>query len=199
MASAPEPIKSASSFVEAPDGIAFSKRPSIASDHSRLSCELAGAAETALLAPEDEFEPSAQYRRMAVLLPCLHFLVGVANNLQGVAWRQFLIHGINLNPSDQAMLSGVVCALPWNLKILVAFFSDVTPICGMRRVPYLLLGLLLQGLGWLILGFVGPAIGFQYLALQQFTCTMGQVVVGVMCDSLVVEMCQARAVHVGSV
>eukprot|EP00966_Prymnesium_polylepis_P202229 4685058-Prymnesium_polylepis.1 len=34
--------------------------------------------------------------------------IGVANNLQGVAWRQFLIRDIDLDPSDQALLSGVV-------------------------------------------------------------------------------------------
>ena len=48
-------------------------------------------------------------------LPLLHQVVGILNNLQAVAWREWLIHGAceqqGLNPADQALLSGVVCAL----------------------------------------------------------------------------------------
>ena len=84
-------------------------------------------------------------------LPLLHLVVGILNNLQAVAWREWLIHGAceqqGLNPADQALLSGVVCALPWNLKIFIAFLSDVRSICGSRRVAYLLIGLFLQGGG----------------------------------------------------
>ena len=40
---------------------------------------------------------------------------GVLNNLQSVAWREYLIHGAvhgaGLDPADQALLSGVVCAV----------------------------------------------------------------------------------------
>ena len=46
------------------------------------------------------------------------------NNLQAVAWREWLLHTANrgegLDPAGQALLSGVVCSLPWSLKLLAA-------------------------------------------------------------------------------
>ncbi|KAL1519709.1 hypothetical protein AB1Y20_023219 [Prymnesium parvum] len=172
-------------------------RRSTASRHderSRPSClsERSGTYESLLLSEESapKFVPSSRYRSMATLLPCLYLAIGLANNLQGVSWRQFLIKGVDLDPADQAFLGGVIGALPWNLKLLVAFTSDVAPICGRRRVPYLVLGLLLQGASWLLLCLLGASIGFRCLALQQFVATLGQVIVGVICDSLVVETCQ---------
>ena len=44
------------------------------------------------------------------------------------------------------------CALPWNLKIFVAFLSDCVPIRGRRRSPYLFIGLALQIVALLMLG-----------------------------------------------
>ena len=60
-------------------------------------------------------------------------------------------------------------------------------ICGSRRVAYLLIGLFLQGGGWLFLGLVGDAAMLPTIAAQQFAVTMGQVCVGVICDALIVE------------
>ena len=144
---------------------------------------------------EDDDDPDAAALRAYAFnsraLPLLHLVVGILNNLQAVAWREWLIHGAceqqGLNPADQALLSGVVCALPWNLKIFIAFLSDVRSICGSRRVAYLLIGLFLQGGGWLFLGLVGDAAMLPTIAAQQFAVTMGQVCVGVICDALIVE------------
>eukprot|EP00451_Oxyrrhis_marina_P015045 CAMPEP_0204328978 /NCGR_PEP_ID=MMETSP0469-20131031/13811_1 /ASSEMBLY_ACC=CAM_ASM_000384 /TAXON_ID=2969 /ORGANISM="Oxyrrhis marina" /LENGTH=503 /DNA_ID=CAMNT_0051311497 /DNA_START=102 /DNA_END=1613 /DNA_ORIENTATION=- len=124
---------------------------------------------------------------MAILLPWLHFAIGITNNLQITSWREWLVHGVDINPPDQALLGGVVSALPWNLKIFAAFLSDVVPICGKRRLPYLIMGFALQGAAWVSVGIVGDSISFPLLALQQFCTTMGQVLVGVMCDTLIVE------------
>ena len=85
------------------------------------------------------------------------------------------------------MLSGVVCSLPWNLKIIIAFISDVQPIFGYRRLSYLLLGLLGQAGGWIALGLLGTTATLPMIAAQQFAVTFGQVTTGVMCDALVVE------------
>ena len=80
-----------------------------------------------------------------------------------------------LEPAEQALLSGVVCALPWNLKIIAAFVSDTVPLCGLRRLPYLLLGLALQGGGWLLLGILDTHATLSIIAAQQFVVTLGQV------------------------
>ena len=140
--------------------------------------------------PEDSAAARA-YAWNIRALPALYFAVGVLNNVQTVAWRQFLINGAieghGLDPAEQAFLGGVIEALPWNLKIFMAFLSDVLPILGYRRLSYLLIGLLLQGGGWILLGLLGGAASLPMIAAQQFTCTMGQMMVGVMCDTLVVE------------
>ena len=103
-------------------------------------------------------------------LPTLLFAVGVINNIQIVAWRQFLIHGaINgqgLNPAEQAFLGSVISGLPWNLKIFVAFASDVLPICGYRRLTYMAIGFILQGGGWLLLGFLGGSASLSVISAQ---------------------------------
>ena len=114
------------------------------------------------------------------------------NNLQAVAWREYLLHGANggmgLQPAQQALLSGVVCALPWNLKLPVAFASDAGPrCCGLRRLPWMALGMLLQGGGWLLLGLLGSTATLPLIAGQQFAVTLGQMITGVMCDTMVVE------------
>ena len=118
------------------------------------------------------------YRRMSIALPLLHFTIGINNNVQSVAWTKFLIDA-GIAPPDKALLTGVVCSLPWNLKIFVAFLSDVVPIFGRRRVPYLFVGLALQAAAWTLLGFAGKTVSFPMLALQQFCATMGQVLHGV--------------------
>jgi hypothetical protein len=123
---------------------------------------------------------------MAKMIPVLWFLVGVMNNVGGTSWNEFLLYGVQVSPSDKALL-GVVEAFPWNLKICAAFLSDVRPICGRRRVPYLIMGLLMQGSCWIALGLVGNSMTFPLICLQQFVSTMGQMLTGVMCDTLVVE------------
>ena len=161
--------------------------------HSAVSSQIPEDDAAQPLEPELEPEPelAKAYNFNSYALPTLHFAVGVLNNLQGVAWRQYLIHGAcngaGLDPADQALVGGVVGALPWNLKIGVAFTSDVLSCCGYRRKPYLFVGLLLQGGAWLLLGLLGRHATFQVIAAQQFCAVMGQMIVGVMCDTLVVE------------
>jgi len=157
---------------------------------TNLSDGIDGMDEPAADAAADD-EAARAYAWNSKALPALHFVIGVLNNLQIVAWRQFLIRdaisGKGLNPAEQTFLGSVVSALPWNLKIFVAFSSDVLPICGYRRLSYLTLGLGLQGGGWLALGLLGSSASLPMMAAQQFAVTMGQMAVGVMCDALIVE------------
>ena len=141
----------------------------------------------------------------------------MSNNFPGVALRFFLSSGgggesgggeeggghgdvgLALSPALQAVVYGVVLSLPWNLKILVAFLSDCVPLWGgQRRRPYLVVGLLLQALGWWALALAGGTLSSDGddsagwcspLAVSGllFAATMGQVTVGVMCDAFVVE------------
>ena len=92
------------------------------------------------------------YARNALVLPLLHLFVGVLNNLQGVAWREYLLHGAasrrvsspptphpHLHPhphprcrqlgGPRACRAGSPCTCVTEPKIIAAFVSDTVP-CG---------------------------------------------------------------------
>jgi len=128
------------------------------------------------------------YERNAIMIPLLEFLLGIFNNLGGSSWTEFQVKGPHpVSPPNKSLLGGVVEAMPWNIKIFVAFTSDILPIYGRRRVPYLIIGMFLQGSCWMVLGFFGDLMTFPYLCLEQFLSTIGQMMAGVMCDTLIVE------------
>jgi hypothetical protein len=96
---------------------------------------------------------------MCIVLPLIHFMVGFMNTFPATPWQEYLVHGPHpVSPADQTLINGVVNAIPWNLKLLAAFVSDVAPIFGRRRVPYLILGCILKGGSWLSLGLLYAAI-----------------------------------------
>jgi len=132
--------------------------------------------------------PSAEYEWMAKMIPLLWFLVGVVNNLGGTSYNDYLLKGPHpVSPTNKTLLGGVVDAFPWNLKIFFAFLSDVRPICGRRRVPYLVIGLIFQSASWIALSLLSEKMTFEFLCLQSFISTMGQMMTGVVCDTLIVE------------
>ena len=64
----------------------------------------------------------------------------------------------------------------------------------------MLAGLALEGGGWLLLGLLDRAATLPVVAAQEFAVTLGQMLVGVMCDTLVVETAQLEeGEHIGSV
>jgi len=146
---------------------------------------------------------------MFYLLPLLHFVLGVFNCLPGVSWQEAQLGTVwYINPAEQILLGGVIGSLPWNIKIFVALLSDTVPIFGHRRVPYLVIGSILQGCAFLVLGLCGGPndpgmfgvyLGFGALGAQQFISTMGQMLMGVMCDTLIVENMQYEVESGGNV
>uniref|UniRef100_A0A7S2TLW2 Folate/biopterin transporter n=1 Tax=Lotharella oceanica TaxID=641309 RepID=A0A7S2TLW2_9EUKA len=98
--------------------------------------------------------------------------------------RFFMVEDLQASPQLQAMM-GVLIGFGWNLKMVVAFTSDVLPIGGYRRKPYLYFGLILYMVSFLLLGALPPQVGVA-TALMCFI-TIGQMTMGVMCDTLIVE------------
>lgn len=126
------------------------------------------------------------YNQMSITLPIVWFFVGLAGMIPGPSFQKYLVNVVNVPPAQQVVL-GVIGSMVFQLKIIAAFLSDVVPICGCRRKPYLIFGLLVQVVAWCCLGFFGETLSFALLCLQQFGAFLGQMLVSVMIDTLVVE------------
>lgn len=135
--------------------------------------------------PRDAKTP---YQRMCLVLPALHFMVGVSNALPSTAWQEYQVNGPHpLSPANQTLIGNVINQVPWNLKIFFAFLSDVAPIFGRRRIPYLVIGCVLKGASWFSLSVFYDTIPLGALCLQQFSLWIGTMITGTMCDTLIVE------------
>jgi len=150
-------------------------------------------------AEDDPFlkKPSGKFRSIdtnlispvpsSTQLWCIRMLwlfLGATNPFPGVALRFFMVDDLQASPHLQAII-GVLSGFAWNLKMPVAFTSDVAPIGGYRRKPYLFLGLGLYMGSYMALGMLPP--GLATAATFMSTATLGQMMAGVMCDTLIVE------------
>jgi len=114
----------------------------------------------------------------------LWFILGATNPFPGVALRFFQVNDLKASPHVQAVM-GVLTGIAWNLKMPVAFTSDVVPIMGYRRKPYLFFGLAMYIMSYFGLALLPPAV-VTATTLIGFA-TLGQMTMGVMCDTLIVE------------
>lgn len=51
----------------------------------------------------------------------------------------YMVQTLDAQPSQQNTLS-ILMTVPWSFKLVYGFLSDVLPIGGLRRKPYLILG-----------------------------------------------------------
>ena len=121
----------------------------------------------------------------AVVIPGLHFLSGLSNSLVGTAYRLLQIEDAQLEPQMQSTINGVVAQMPWDFKILAAFLSDWMPICGRRRLPYLVIAIFVEAVEKFLLGTLAPTVG--WLMTDAFIASSAQVFIGVMLDTLSVS------------
>ncbi|CAM9718285.1 unnamed protein product [Ectocarpus sp. 6 AP-2014] len=82
--------------------------------------------------------------------------------------------------------------VPWSFKLIYGFVSDVCPIRGLRRKPYLAFGYLLSSFCYLVLALTAE-VTIQSLSGLLFLATMGQIMGDVMADTLVVERARGEA------
>ena len=111
-------------------------------------------------------------------ITALWFAKGLLDSIPGVALRQFVLQDLMASPASQAVIFSVVSVLPWNLKFFAAFVSDTFPICGRRRLPYMVAGLCGQALFWTLLATLPPSEGlvaglvFMQIVSCMFMCVM---------------------------
>ena len=122
--------------------------------------------------------------RNRYILPVLWFMAGFSRAVPSVAMRILMVNELKVQPAQQAML-GVAGGLPWSFKIFAAFLSDAVPVFGRRRVPYIVLSLLLQLTAYYILASDMPSVAA--LGALDFMQACGMVFIGTMADTLIVE------------
>lgn len=134
--------------------------------------------------PGSELKDEKQLKLQHACICMLWFTLGVSNSFPNVAGQFYFMNVVHASPETQTM-AGVFTGLAWNMKILVAFTSDCQPILGYRRKPYLLLGLFLYMASYSALSYMPPTLFT--VTFFQFFATFGQMMCGVMCDTLIVE------------
>ena len=87
-------------------------------------------------------------------IPVFYFVLGFTMKFPYVSLRQYMRMELKAEPATQALITGVIMSMPWNFKMIYAFISDSVPICGLRRKPYMIVGVILCSLSWLILGLI---------------------------------------------
>ena len=141
------------------------------------------------------------WKRERVLIPMFYLLLGFCISFPFVAQRQYLRNALHMNPGGQGAVLGVLIQFPWFVKLLFAFISDSAPVCGLRRKPYCIVGVLLCGISWILLGLVPQNSTVLFCTLSALA-TLGLVVADVMVDTLVVfivrEYEQLRSDKLGS-
>lgn len=85
----------------------------------------------------------------------------------------------------QIGLIGVASTLPWSIKPIFGILTDLVPIKGFRRRPYLHIGPLLGFLGYLLIGLYG--YNFESFFLALIFANLGLALTDVATDGFVVE------------
>jgi hypothetical protein len=94
-----------------------------------------------------------------------------------------LIHILDAEPQIQSAIS-ILISLPWSFKLIMGFVSDLYPIYGMHRKPYLILGSLIYSVP-LIVYYLLQEDRVVPLALCLFLSTIGMIIMDVMADTMV--------------
>jgi hypothetical protein len=119
------------------------------------------------------------------------FLCGVGNAVPDAALQVYTLSVLLVSPATQGALFGALMRLPWQFKIAVAFLSDAVPLCGRRRLPYLMLALTAKAALMATIAVQLPSV--KPLAALVFASVVCQLFIGVALDTIVVAHPAASA------
>ncbi len=122
------------------------------------------------------------YQDVVRLISVVYFLQG-AIGIAGIALPLYLRQS-GFSVKEIAYYTSIV-AIPWFLKIVYGAISDAIPIFGLRRKPYIMICGVLASLGWLLMAFCPPKMGFLIAAM--IIANFGFAVIDVVADGIVVE------------
>lgn len=99
---------------------------------------------------------------------------------------------LNAEPEVQTTIT-ILATLPWSFKLLFGFLSDVVPIHGQHRKPYLTLGAMIYSASYVYFALVADK-NVMTLALATFIGTMGMIMMDVMADTMVFACVSVQSV-----
>jgi Na+/melibiose symporter-like transporter len=115
-----------------------------------------------------------------MILLFFYFLLGFTFGFPAVALQFYLMEDKEMSPPAMAALMGII-SIPWCFKPLIGLFSDMVPIRGLHRKPYIIIGLLMAGVAWWIMPYTDDGLG-----LMLFLSSFGLCIADVACDCLLV-------------
>mmetsp|Transcript_42878 Transcript_42878/g.100605 ORF Transcript_42878/g.100605 Transcript_42878/m.100605 type:complete len:566 (+) Transcript_42878:176-1873(+) len=125
-----------------------------------------------------ELERHFGYKLMVLLFVCQHLLKGFANTftLQAVPY----LYAKYKVPAPQVQIFNGMTQLPWSMKPIIGLLSDVLPIFGYNKAPYMIITALLGASAVLYVGLVPTSVlpvilvvcGLFLLSLQFSTCDL---------------------------
>ncbi|MFM7591054.1 MAG: MFS transporter [Isosphaeraceae bacterium] len=142
-----------------------------------------------------------------VLAPSVLLLFVMLYAVQGVVVSYFLTfngrymrneiftHGTGISPLTvtQVGWSQSIATLPLAVKFIFGVFADKVSLFGLgHRKPYILLGLLLQGLGLFGLSLINPAVNLGLFTLVATAAVTGLCLYDVACDAFAVQVTPRR-------
>ena len=133
------------------------------------------------------FREGALFSKENMAIPVYYAMLGFMRKFIYVALRIYLRDTLSASPSQQAIVYAVVIGMPWNLKAFMGFVSDSFPICGLRRKPYMLMGMAVCSLSWILFGIL-PSPSLVASCSLIFFAVFGLIFADVMADALVVEI-----------
>lgn len=117
------------------------------------------------------------------LIPFVYFIAG-ATSLAGVATTFYYKDDLQLSIQQVQFLASI-SIIPWSIKPLYGLVSDVRPVFGLRRKPYLFLSGLLGASGYF--SMATWVSSFWGAALASFISAMGFALADVIVDGIVAE------------
>lgn len=107
---------------------------------------------------------------LILLFTSQHMVKGLANGLSGEASR-WLFKEYNVPGPHVQIYTGVV-GLPWALKPIIGMISDILPIKGYNKAPYVLLSSVLGILGFFMIGMGNTSVTIQVTVMMMFLCSL---------------------------
>lgn len=118
-----------------------------------------------------------------ILIPFVYFIAG-ATSLAGVATTFYYKDDLHLGIQQVQFLASIAI-IPWSVKPIYGMISDVRPVFGLRRKPYLFLAGLLGAAGYF--SMATWVSGFWGAACSSLVSAMGFALADVIVDGIVAE------------